>query len=334
MRHAIASFLDRIWYGGGRSAWCLLPLTWLYRLAFAVHRRSSMPRRAALRRRIPIVVVGNLTVGGTGKTPLVLYLVEQLRDRGFTPAIVSRGYRAKSQGAVVEVLVSDDVERVGDEPLLLARRSGCPVVVGADRRAAVAYVAAQTGADVVVSDDGLQHHALPRDFEIVVVDGKRGLGNGLCLPAGPLREPATRLNCVDAVVVNGAGWSCPGALQAKVRADSAVRFADGAVRALADFAGRQVHAVAGIGHPERFFGLLEKAGLRVIAHPHEDHASLASADVGFGDELPVFVTEKDAVKLPTGTQAEVWVVRIDMEFEPGDGKRLVDAIVAKIGQRK
>jgi tetraacyldisaccharide 4'-kinase len=334
VRRTIENWLDRIWYRGAPGSTLLVPLSWLYRIAFAVHRRSSMRARHAFRSSIPVVVIGNLTVGGTGKTPLVLFLAEQLRRRGYSPAIVSRGYRAQSSDRVEQVRPEDDALRVGDEPLLLARRSSCPVVVGADRRAAVAYVVAHTSADVVLSDDGLQHHALPRDFEIAVVDGARGLGNGRCLPAGPLREPADRLETVDAIVVNGRGWSSPRALHAHVRAGVATRMADGEARPLADFAGKHVHAVAGIGNPGRFFDLLERAGLRVEAHPREDHAALQAGDVVFDDGLPVFVTEKDAVKLPGVMSGEIWVVRIDMSFDERDGTRLLDAIEAKIGRAR
>jgi len=330
VRRTLENWLEGIWYRGAYGRVLLLPFSWLYRVAFEVHRRWSLRARRASRLSVPVIVVGNLTVGGTGKTPLVLYLVEQLRQRGYSPAIVSRGYGARSAGGVTQVDPSDDAVRVGDEPLLLARRSGCPVVVGADRRAAVAYVVAHTNADVVLSDDGLQHHALARDFEIAVVDGARGLGNGHCLPAGPLREPPDRLERVDAIVVNGRGWSCARALRAHVRAESATRMSDAAVRPLGAFAGERVHAVAGIGHPGRFFDLLERAGLHVEAHPREDHAVLQAADLVFEESLPVFVTEKDAVKLPRTVQQEIWVVRIDLSFDDQDGGRLLDAIEAKI----
>ena len=213
----------------------------------------------------PVVVVGNLSVGGTGKTPLVCWLVARLGERGFRPGVVTRGYGGSSRD-VRSVEASDDPGVVGDEPILLARRTGVPIAVGRNRPAA-AQLLVGAGCDVIVSDDGLQHYALSRDCEVVVIDGDRRFGNGWLLPAGPLREPPARLRSANAIVVNGARALLDGALSMRLEAKSAVALVGGRTMPLQAFAGTAVHAVAGIGNPERFFNMLRSRGIAVVGHP-------------------------------------------------------------------
>jgi tetraacyldisaccharide 4'-kinase len=268
---------------------------------------------------IPVIVVGNITVGGSGKTPLVLWIAQFLKDKGWSPGIVSRGYGAKLAAPRAATLASEAAE-VGDEPVLLARRSGCPVWVAPDRVAAAAALrAAHPEVDVLVLDDGLQHYRLRRDLELAVVDA-RGLGNGFPLPAGPLREPRGRLRSVDAVV----GHGVQAQFLMELVGDAVHRMTDARERRpLESFAGRKVHAAAGIGDPERFFRRLRAAGLEVIPHPFPDHHPFRAADLEFGDGLPVLLTEKDAVKLRSAARPEWWVLPVSARLDPGFGAWLV-----------
>lgn len=313
---------------------------------------------------VPVVVVGNLTVGGTGKTPLVVWLAKQLAARGWSPGIVCRGYGGAAKTWPQRVEPHSAPALVGDEPVLIAARTGRPVYAGPDRVAAARALIAEGGVDVVLSDDGLQHYRLARAFEIAVVDGTRGVGNGWCLPAGPLREPPSRLRNVDAVVVNLGGADASGAAdlgrldaalrEARPAADDALapgvesanlysmrlavcgvyRIADGTAAELADFAGRPVHAVAGIGHPERFFRTLEAAGLTVRRHPLPDHAPIAQADLPAGDGVPVLVTEKDAVKCRDFDRDDLWCVSVEAIIDEPEGAKLVKAIEAALQERE
>lgn len=329
------AWLERVivarWYDRDRASAWLLPLEALFRGVTAARRFAY--RRGLLRVvrvAVPVVVVGNLTVGGTGKTPLVLWLARALRERGRRPGIVSRGYGGRGVRCAMHVHPGSEVGVVGDEALLIARRSRCPVAVGRDRAAAAALVVGD-GADIVIADDGLQHYPLARDVEVAVLDGERRLGNGHCLPAGPLREPVWRLSEVDAVVVqgdaNGVNQWAAGAYTMRLQARVVRALASGTERTLESFAGERVHALAGIGNPERFFVSLRSRGLDVIAHPFPDHARLRREDIVFGDELPVLMTEKDAVKCARFAGPEHWYVSVDAELAPADAERLL-ALVA------
>lgn len=280
----------RWWQQAPVPAW-LAGLSRLYGLLAARRARRHAARARPLP--VPVLVVGNLTVGGSGKTPVVIALVEALRALGWRAGVVSRGYGGRGRG-VREVPVDGDPALFGDEPVLIARRTGAPVVVGRDRVAAAHHLLAKHPVDLVIADDGLQHHRLARDLEICVVDGRRRFGNGRLLPAGPLREPVERLAGVDLVLVNGPAR--PGETGFDLAPGDAWRLADGAVRPLAAFAGTPVHAVAGIGDPQRFFATLAAAGLQVVPHPFPDHHRHRPGELAFGDGLPVLMTEKDAVK--------------------------------------
>ncbi len=278
-----------------------------------------------------VIVVGNIVAGGSGKTPLVLWIAEFLAKRGRKPGIVSRGYGVRIESPRAATILSEPSE-VGDEPVLLARRSGCPVWVGPDRVATIEALKRQhPEVDVVILDDGLQHYRLRRDIEIAVVDA-RLFGNGWLLPAGPLREPPARLRSVGAVVahgteaVKGYAMSLEGTLMRRF-ADSSDR------RPLASFAGRRVHAVAGIGDPERFFMLLRSAGMQVTGHPFPDHHPFVPGDLAFGDELPVVMTEKDAVKLRGDAQPGWWVVPVHTRMDPAFGDWLASRLEEAAGKR-
>lgn len=262
-----------------------------------------------------MIAIGNLSVGGSGKTPLAIHVTELLKSRRWTPAIVSRGYGGTVRAPRGVTLASDPAE-VGDEPVLMARRSGCPVWVGADRAAVVAALRhSHPECDVVILDDGLQHYALRRDIEIAVVDA-RALGNGFMLPAGPLREPRTRLRSVDAVIVHGTDrveghGTRPAQFSMRLEGAQVHRATDARERRpVQSFAGERVHAVAGIGDPNRFFRHLAALGVRAVPHPFPDHHPFRAGDLEFGDAAPVLMTEKDAVKCKRFAKPQHWILPV------------------------
>ncbi|MGQ9660159.1 MAG: tetraacyldisaccharide 4'-kinase [Thermochromatium sp.] len=305
-----------IWYGRyPLLTWPLLPLSWLYGAIVRVRRCAYHSGWLTSERLpVPVIVVGNLTVGGTGKTPLVLRLVELLRAQGWTPALITRGYGGRAEHWPQPVTPESDPARVGDEPILLARRSGCVVVAGPDRVAAGRLAIELSGCDILVSDDGLQHYRLARNLEIVLIDGLRGFGNGHCLPAGPLREPPTRLNSVDLVLYKdgaGAGYSM------QLRPGELVNLRHPTQRCpLSDLSGQRVRAVAGIGHPEPFFRQLEAAGLVVERWPYPDHYRYRAQDAERWRGLPVVMTEKDAVKCKPFAASDHWMLPVTALLDP------------------
>ncbi len=263
---------------------------------------------------VPVIAIGNLTVGGAGKTPLAIHVAELLKVQRWSPAIVSRGYGGTVRAPRGVTLAADPAE-VGDEPVLMARRSGCLVWVGPERAAVIAALRqAHPDCDVVILDDGLQHYQLRRDIEIAVVDA-RGFGNGFMLPAGPLREPETRLWSVDAVVAHGTdkvkGY------RMHLEGEEVHRATDARERRpLKSFAGERVHAVAGIGDPKRFFRQLAQLGLTVVPHPFPDHHPFRARDLEFGDDAPVLMTEKDAVKCKRFAKPQHWVLPVRAAPDP------------------
>lgn len=304
--------LNAIWYEARPIPLRLRVLSGVYAGLASLRRglyRSGILR--ATRLTVPVIVVGNLAVGGTGKTPLVIALVEALRERGWRPGVVSRGYGGRADEAQ-RVVVPADPAIVGDEPVLIAQTTGAPVAIGRGRAEAAGLLLRDI--DVLIADDGLQHYALARDIEICVIDGERRFGNGRLLPAGPLREPLRRLETVDFRVCNG-GDAQPGDIAMSLRGDTAVSLNDaGNEVALSGFAGKPVHAVAGIGNPDRFFAGLRRVGLQVTAHAFPDHHAFTPEDLDFGDALPVLMTAKDAIKCRRFVQPDWWSVPVRAEL--------------------
>lgn len=323
-RARIESALLSVWYGRRRPPIILVVLAIVFRGVSAL-RRVAYRRGwlASHRVGVPIVVIGNITVGGSGKTPLTAWLASALEMHGIKVGIVTRGYGGRSKEWPQPVTISSDPAIVGDEAVLLARASGCPVMAGPDRATGAARLADKV--DIILADDGLQHYRLQRDFEIVVIDGERGLGNGWLLPAGPLREPQARLGRVDCIVVKGGATAAarPGALSMRLRSCYARSLVDGQEQALACFRTTPVHALAGIGNPDAFFNALRQAGLNVIPHPLPDHATLSFEDLQFAEAYPVLMTEKDAVKLPATTDRRLWTVPAHVVWEEGHDDNLV-----------
>ncbi|MEX2497222.1 MAG: tetraacyldisaccharide 4'-kinase [Woeseia sp.] len=316
----------KIWYGRSRWFLALLPLSLLFAVGAAF--RRELYRRGVLRSfdiGTPVIVVGNITTGGTGKTPVTMWFASRLRERGFKPGIVSRGYGGRVGDLPLEVTEESDPGAVGDEPLLMAQRLICPVVVHPNRVRAAKLLAA-AGCDVVIADDGLQHYQLRRRFEIAVVDGARGFGNGQLLPAGPLREPLSRLRSVDRIMVQGGEGAALSPAAAgggrctrfELVASSIHGLQEPKTLALDALRGRTVHAIAAIGHPRRFFRLLEEHGASVIPHEFPDHAQLSHSDLRFDDGLDVLMTEKDAVKIARPAPPNCWYVAVDLRLAGDD----------------
>ena len=314
----------------------LLPLSWLFgtvtALRRALYRAGILPR---VRLTVPVIVIGNIAAGGTGKTPLVAWLVERLGMAGRRPGVISRGYGGSAVQPTA-VRTGDDPQVVGDEPLLLAR-GGVPVWIGRDRAAtARSLLDAHPEVDVLVSDDGLQHYRLRRNIEIVVVDADRGFGNRRLLPAGPLREPVSRVSSADAVVLNGA--ASPGASTGEVPRFSML-LAGEVFRSLSDptktaraafFADKRVQAIAGIGNPARFFASLRALGLTPECVAFPDHHRYRAADLVFPEADCIVMTDKDAIKCATLSDARMWTLPVTAEVEPG----LIERILEKLNGRQ
>jgi tetraacyldisaccharide 4'-kinase len=317
--------LQHLWTRTGVLTVLLSPLAALFsivtRLRRLAYRRGWL---AAVSVGVPVIIVGNITAGGSGKTPLVIWLVNWLRAQGYRPGVVSRGYGGTTRGcAAVQPDSSPAV--VGDEPLLIRVKTGVPVVVGRDRVAAArTLLARHPGMDVIVADDGLQHYRLRRDIEIVLVDGQRRFGNGLPLPAGPLREPRSRLTEADFVVVKGEGAA--GETSMRFVNFRLRRLQNGALFEPASFAGRTVHAIAGIAAPGGFFDQLRGLGMTVIEHPQPDHAVLGAQMLDFGDDLAVVMTGKDAVKCLPFAHSRCYALDFDVRLDDAFAARLLEKL--------
>jgi tetraacyldisaccharide 4'-kinase len=323
---SLADTLQKAWYGSGRLPWWCHPLAGLYGFVVAIRRGLyRMGWLQAVRLPCPVIVVGNLTAGGTGKTPLTLALIEALRQRGYRPGVVSRGYGGSQREPT---LLGDrpDPAETGDEPALI-RATGVPVAIGRDRPVA-AQLLVDAGCNVLIADDGLQHYRLARDIEICVIDGERRFGNEKLLPAGPLREPLRRISDVDFRICNG-GSAEAGEIPMQLRGGTARVLLDGHEQSMEAFAGTRVHAVAAIGHPERFFDSLRSQGIELIPHPFADHHAFTQADLAFGDGLPVLMTEKDAVKCRVFARADWWSVPVKAELPAAFYEALCARLAAK-----
>ncbi|MGH8148649.1 MAG: tetraacyldisaccharide 4'-kinase [Steroidobacteraceae bacterium] len=362
---SIEQRLTELWYRPRRGPSLLEPLAWAYGAAVrargGAYRRGWLPVRETVK---PVVVVGNVTIGGTGKTPLVIWLAESLRERGLEAGIVTRGYGRRTRSRAPRIVRADTPwEEVGDEPLLVHRRTGCLTAVCADRFAAAEQLVAEP-IDLILSDDGLQHARLARACEIAVIDGARGLGNGRLLPAGPLREPASRLNRVAAIVMNGSAehpslahpsFAYPSLEQVALAAATPVRLPEGRAapgapvlrmtllagharrvdgtgteQPLEAFRGGGVHAVAGIGHPERFFRELEGRGLEVSRHPFPDHHPFGARDLAFDDGRSILMTEKDAVRCAAIATPLMWYVPVSAHLDAVDAQVLLSEVCRRI----
>ncbi|MFV1992490.1 MAG: tetraacyldisaccharide 4'-kinase [Acidiferrobacterales bacterium] len=301
-------FLQKHWYQLTWLSLVLFPLSILF-CFFSLVRKKFYQYGFFKKINIntPIIIIGNISVGGTGKTPLVIWLAKFLQSKNYQPGVISRGYGKNSSHNSSLVLADSLATEVGDEPVIIYQHCKCPVIVDADRVRGVNKLVAEHQCDIIISDDGLQHYRLERDVEVCVIDGVRGNGNGFCLPAGPLREPVSRLNSIDAIIVNKPvnnpakpfkfDHKYKNTYEMSLQESGLVNVYDSSEKKDASsFQGETVHAVAGIGNPEQFFKHLENLGMQVIRHPFPDHYNYQADDLLFTD-YPTVMTEKDAVKL-------------------------------------
>lgn len=315
--------IEEIWYGKHPLSVVLVPFGWCYQLLtilrHLLYQSGILPMQQL---DIPVIVVGNIVVGGTGKTPLVIWLAAYLKKEGYNPGIVSRGYKSKVRQWPQQVRQDSDPELVGDEPVLLARRTNCPVAIAPDRYLAAEALILHEQVNIIICDDGLQYYALERDIEIAVIDGIRRHGNKRCLPAGPLRESVSRLQNVDMIVCNGDA----------VKGEFGVEYVSQELCSVADvdrychigqFQNQRIHAVAGIGNPTRFFSFLRGKGLRIIEHKFPDHYQFREEDICFDDGFPVFMTEKDAVKCTRFATEKHWFLPINIKMTNAFKHRLM-----------
>ncbi|KFE51069.1 tetraacyldisaccharide 4'-kinase [Pseudomonas syringae] len=310
---ALSDRLLAAWYAGHPALALLRPLECLYRRVVEGKRARFLAGQGEIYKApIPVIVVGNITVGGTGKTPLILWMIEHCRSRGLRVGVVSRGYGATPPSLPWRVAAEQSAAQAGDEPLLIVQRTGVPLMIDPDRSRAVRALLDSEPLDLILSDDGLQHYRLARDLELVLIDAARGLGNRRCLPAGPLREPVERLNSVDAVLYNGASSDGEDGYAFGLKPAALVNLRSGE-RQPVDFfpPGQAVHAVAGIGNPQRFFNTLEGLHWRPVAHAFADHAAYSVQALTFTPSLPVVMTEKDAVKCRPFAADDWWYLAVD-----------------------
>ncbi len=313
--------LNRIWYRHSIFSYMLLPLSWLFQLIIIIRRwlyRLQIKKVNCFS--VPVIVIGNITIGGTGKTPFVIWLANLLSQQGYKPGIVSRGYKVKNITKPRLITTNSSVTEAGDEPLIIARHTNCPVVITPNRSKAIELLINQHNCNIIISDDGLQHYAMARNIEIVVVDGQRQFGNGWLLPAGPLREPISRLKSVDFVVYNTVNMHLKPATSLIAVNDNNRRLK------ITELAGKKVHAVAGIGNPQRFFASLCQLGLQIIEHPFPDHYNFKKNDIDLDENSIIIMTEKDAVKCVDIADERHWFLPVTAELE----KNLANKILSRI----
>lgn len=329
VHHWVHRLTQHLWYERDQPNPLLVPFGKAYGHGVSLVREAYDTGRIASRGLpVPVIVVGNITVGGTGKTPLTIWLAQRLKERGYRPGILSRGYGGITPRRPLEVTINTSTRLAGDEPVMMARKTGCPVFIFPKRVDAGHALMARHGVDILIADDGLQHHELERDLEIAVVDGSRGFGNGHLLPAGPLREPIERLDQVDFVIYNGGDGT--GGIQMNLRGSRLTNLRQYCMkRPLDAFKGQKIHAVAGIGNPDRFFRQLQAAGLDIEAHPFPDHHAYTEKDLAFAKDKPILMTEKDAVKCMGFARENDWFLPVDAELPQG----FIEAVLRRLREK-
>lgn len=329
------NYFNRIWYQTSDPSRLLKIFSLIFQSLVALRRSAYQHgffKSSAVA--VPVIVVGNITVGGTGKTPLTLWLVKYLREHGYQPGVISRGYAGNyaSQDEVALVTAAEPL-RFGDEAVLIATRTGCPVVVGKSRVASAQHLLLNSNCDIIISDDGLQHLALKRDIEILVIDGMRQFGNRYSLPAGPLREPVSRINSVDFLVCNGGHFA--NATQMLVSGDTITNLLDrDQQQPLSSLRSKPFHVVTGIGNPQRFIHALTQAGLTFDTRIFPDHHYFTSDDLHFDDDLPLLMTEKDAVKCYHLATEISWMMPVEAQLDSSFGESLLQLLENKYGRCK
>ena len=329
MKKTLIRWAEDIWYKDQVTGVWLAPFGFLFN--DAVRFRRFLYRLGILKSHtlpVPVIIVGNITVGGTGKTPLIIWMAEFLKESGFKPGIISRGYGGQAESWPQWVTVDSDAKNTGDEALLIAKQTGCPMAVGPLREDAAKLLLSKSDCNVILSDDGLQHYALNRTIEIAVIDGERRFGNGYCLPAGPLREPIERLQRVDLVVVNGQEAE-ENQFTMQLVGNTLINLVTGEQKSLDELKGVECHALAGIGNPERFFEVLTSAGLIFESQSFPDHYQFQNHDIQYSDNKPVLMTEKDAVKCSAFAGIKHWYLPVKAVPETGFTEQLLNLLKRK-----
>lgn len=306
----LQQWLESVWYGSGKGRWLLMPFSYLY--SAINNYQSKIQTRNQVKLACTVIVVGNITVGGTGKTPLTIHIVKLLQKAGYKPAIITRGYGGKAQIWPQAVNAKSNPDLVGDEAVLMASSTAVPVYAGANRLESIEQLLKTHDCDVIVSDDGMQHYKLPRDIQIAVIDGKRQLGNGYCLPAGPLREKKERLNDCDLVVVNGNNTQDNDHYEMTLSGKTLINLSTLETKPLNVLKGQTAQALTGIGNPQRFYSSLKDAGLNIIENSFPDHYAFQKSDLTFDEASLVIMTEKDAVKCKSliGEAKQYWCLPV------------------------
>ena len=329
MKKILANLANFVWYKDQFIAVWLIPFSMIFtdfsRLRRFLYRKGIYKSEKLS---VPVIIVGNISVGGTGKTPLVIWMAEMLAQAGYKPGIITRGYAGKADQWPQMASADSHPQIMGDEAVLIAKNTGVPVAVGPLRVDAAKLLLAQSECNVVISDDGMQHYALIRDIEIAVIDGERRFGNGNCLPAGPLREPVSRLQEVDLIVCNGETEE-ENEFSMRLEGGTAVNLVTGEHKLLTEFANQSCHALAGIGNPQRFFNLLTAAGLECKTHKFPDHFSYQRADINFASDNPVLMTEKDAVKCTGFATQNHWFIPVQAKLPEAFNNKLIKLLKEK-----
>ncbi len=333
MRKTLERWANKLWYEDLYISTWLSPLAYIY--IDVVRFRRYLYKKGIFKSTklsVPVIVVGNITVGGTGKTPLVVYLAQRLQKQGFKPGVVTRGYGGNNENWPLLLDEKTRTEQAGDEAVLIYRQSGCPVAAAPLRAEAAQLLLDEKDCDLILTDDGLQHYALQRDIEIVVIDGERRFGNNFFLPCGPLREPQNRIKEVDFVISNG-GKPLENEVLMTLAAENAENLATHGQKALSEFKRQNCHALAGIGNPQRFFNMLATLGLKTENHVFPDHHAFKARDINFDDDRPVLMTEKDAVKCRELVNAKHWAVPVSPKLPDSFLEELLALIKQKHGQK-
>ena len=328
-------YFNRIWYQTPDPPLFLVLLSLVYRLVTKIrklaYQRNLLHTSGVA---VPVLVVGNLSVGGTGKTPLIIWLVAFLRKHGYHPGVISRGYGGQLSKTSTPALLPRNANPVlyGDEAVLIASRTACPVVIGKSRLSAARHLLSVSNCDIILSDDGLQHLALQRDIEILVVDGMRQFGNQHCLPAGPLREPLSRINTIDLLVCNGNHF--PGAFRMDLVGQTLTNLLDQQQQPVSFLRDKPLHVVTGIGNPQRFFQSLKLQGLDFDTRTFPDHHNYTAANLQFDDDSPILMTEKDAVKCYHLANRKIWMLPVEAQFDSTFSDALKHLLEEKHGRLK
>ncbi len=330
MKQKISRWLQDSWYKEMYISSTFMPISMIYD---DVIRFRAFLYRIGIKKKtkltVPVIIVGNITVGGTGKTPLILWMARLLREQGYKPGIISRGYGGNAESWPQRVDEKSDPALVGDEAVLIAKNADCPIAVGPERVKTAQMLLDKSSCDIILSDDGLQHYALARDIEIIVIDGQRRFGNGYVLPCGPLRESTARLHTVDLVIVNGEAEE-DNEFSMTMEGDLAINLVSKEQKLLADFSWIPSHALAGIGNPTRFFDLLENKSIKIEKHAFLDHYKFTAEDISFNDDKPVLMTEKDAVKCVNFATDKHWFVPIKAKPQQQFIDKLLTLIKEKV----